>query len=676
VPRRLTRTCVAIATCVVLGACSQSLQPYGNAVIVVDTDLPTPALASRLRIDVYAPDGTWADSRDIALPEAQSWPASFGMVAPTLARDSLVYVRLRIYPEGGTRDYLGERYAPPATFTPPFVPHSVSSMCDQPLALALGSTVTGRRGADPFFSLMSGGDCTAQGYANRQGSFAAAVDLPGPGTYTFGALATDPTSVYPFPDQNGYPPSPWTQVSLQVRTTCADDASYLACDIGYQTGDGLPRITTTFSKPGPQRVYLVVGGIDLASNPTDVTLGAWASTSKVPRPPSKTAPLPSPVPFWVNGDPTQTPTTEPAPEVTIDRLVLLHLVPGVQGSVEVAMRGACLGVMSKLGDGGIDLSGAQTCVDGADPLVSVVEQSVVPRAAAPPKLPATAFGTFAACTDTGDATRVCIPGGVFVMGGRNFVGYGSESSAPPHTAAVSTFVLDSHEVTVGDFHDAVSHGLKIEYADTAYVSPTLGCVWSSTDPTTPAPSTDPGVPMNCATWYAAEAYCKSRGGDLPTEAQWEYAARAAGRDVPTRFPWGDDAPSCACDGTVSPCHAPVFGRGSTCASLPVVLPNVHVSDGATGDVTPLGVVGMGGSVSEWTLDAAHAYDDDCWRAAGTLDPKCLEDQALQHSLRGGSYESTALMLDPTYRPAQSPRDLLNLLRIGFRCAYPLPSSSP
>ena len=52
-------------------------------------------------------------------------------------------------------------------------------------------------------------------------------------------------------------------------------------------------------------------------------------------------------------------------------------------------------------------------------------------------------------------------------------------------------------------------------------------------------------PLPCASWRLARAFCQSQGGDLPTEAQWEYAASAAGRPYKTLYPWGDDDPTCA-----------------------------------------------------------------------------------------------------------------------------------
>ena len=73
-------------------------------------------------------------------------------------------------------------------------------------------------------------------------------------------------------------------------------------------------------------------------------------------------------------------------------------------------------------------------------------------------------------------------------------------------------------------------------------------------------------PLNCITWEGAQRICRAFGGDSPTEAQWEYAASAAGRAAETIYPWGNDSPRCvgACSGQDPdlPCHEAVIARFS------------------------------------------------------------------------------------------------------------------
>ncbi|MFO0672853.1 MAG: SUMF1/EgtB/PvdO family nonheme iron enzyme [Polyangiaceae bacterium] len=85
------------------------LDPYPSAVVEVDTNLPVPLAAARLRVDVYAADGAWIESSDFARPDPRDWPVSFGVYTADGVSDS-VYVRLRAYVEGETDDYRGERF--------------------------------------------------------------------------------------------------------------------------------------------------------------------------------------------------------------------------------------------------------------------------------------------------------------------------------------------------------------------------------------------------------------------------------------------------------------------------------------------------------------------------------------------------------------------------------------
>jgi formylglycine-generating enzyme required for sulfatase activity len=87
---------------VVLAACGpRELQAYGEVLVVVDTDLPVPRVASGLRVDTYRPDGTPLEWRDVALRDARDFPASFSAQQETDARGTEVLVRLRVHGDGG-----------------------------------------------------------------------------------------------------------------------------------------------------------------------------------------------------------------------------------------------------------------------------------------------------------------------------------------------------------------------------------------------------------------------------------------------------------------------------------------------------------------------------------------------------------------------------------------------
>ena len=72
----------ALVAVAALGCEEAAPLPRGELVLEVDTDVAVPELASRLRVDVYAMDGRWLDSRDVFLGNADEWPASFGLLHP------------------------------------------------------------------------------------------------------------------------------------------------------------------------------------------------------------------------------------------------------------------------------------------------------------------------------------------------------------------------------------------------------------------------------------------------------------------------------------------------------------------------------------------------------------------------------------------------------------------
>jgi formylglycine-generating enzyme required for sulfatase activity len=167
------------------------------------------------------------------------------------------------------------------------------------------------------------------------------------------------------------------------------------------------------------------------------------------------------------------------------------------------------------------------------------------------------------------------------------------------------------------------------------------------------------MPLNCIGWYAASALCQFLGGDLPTHAEWEYAATSAGHDHKTQYPWGDDAPDC---------DRAVWGRAPFQMCGGDLGPaNVNDPPWAQNDVTPLGVVGLGGNVGEWTRDSFRGYADACWWTRPLRGVGCDEVNAPLRSMRGGSY-------DVPYTPGLLAADMLGqpvsypVGSFGVRCA--------
>jgi len=69
--------------------CSRELPPLGEALVVVDTDLPVPGIAGRLRVDLYTADrSAWYVSREIDTPDPSDWPVSFSVYDPVPLGDT------------------------------------------------------------------------------------------------------------------------------------------------------------------------------------------------------------------------------------------------------------------------------------------------------------------------------------------------------------------------------------------------------------------------------------------------------------------------------------------------------------------------------------------------------------------------------------------------------------
>jgi formylglycine-generating enzyme required for sulfatase activity len=122
-------------------------------------------------------------------------------------------------------------------------------------------------------------------------------------------------------------------------------------------------------------------------------------------------------------------------------------------------------------------------------------------------------------------------------------------------------------------------------------------------------------PVNCVDWNQAEAFSRWAGGRLPSEAEWEYAARSAGKNW--TYPWGDEKPTCE-RAVTSVCGAK--GTAPVCSK-----PKGN---------TLQGLCDLSGNVWEWVRDRYHeSY------AGAPVDGGAWDDAGSERVMRGGAWDA-------------------------------------
>lgn len=219
---------------------------------------------------------------------------------------------------------------------------------------------------------------------------------------------------------------------------------------------------------------------------------------------------------------------------------------------------------------------------------------------------------------------VYVPPGTFPMG--TMAGVGESHEHPRHPVELTGYAIDRDEVNVGAFNRWCGDQES-------------GCGWRLEH----SSSMMADHPVTGVTWYEARAFCRWYGKDLPTEAQWERAARYDVESGSTGiYPWGDDAPTCAHANYLDCHHQRTVPLGTTRGSSPV------------------GARDMAGNAREWVLDRFGRY-----AATKQVDPRGAPGGDLR-VLRGGSFGGAAEDIRATDRDAAPPD--MRLEYNGFRCA--------
>jgi formylglycine-generating enzyme required for sulfatase activity len=252
---------------------------------------------------------------------------------------------------------------------------------------------------------------------------------------------------------------------------------------------------------------------------------------------------------------------------------------------------------------------------------------------------------------------VAIPAGNFQMGCVTTSFFdcsaaGFEDELPLHTVYLDGYYIDIHEVTNTQYAQCVAAGAcdppvshisaetgELVYNDSHYDNPQYM-----------------NFPVTMVSWEDADNYCTWRGKSLPTEAQWEKAAR--GSSDTRIWPWGNTPPDCSLLNYLDE------GGAGWCGT------NLNgVSTAAVGShpqgASPYGVMDMAGNVAEWVADwyigdYYTCYEPDAWPA----NPIAGDASSGNRIMRGGSWGGNDYYVRVSDRGAGGggPANI-----IGFRC---------
>ncbi len=255
---------------------------------------------------------------------------------------------------------------------------------------------------------------------------------------------------------------------------------------------------------------------------------------------------------------------------------------------------------------------------------------------------------------------IAIPGGSFFMGSDE----GLPFEKPAHQVTLQPFCIDEFEVTVARYH-ACSEAGRCKRAGTTNEWATItekdrkafDPLCNIRDPEERAKH-----PVNCVDWEMSQKFCREQGGRLPTEAEWEFAARGPdGR----KYPWGDDDP--AAD-HLNACGKECVAWGQKHG---VEEKSMYDADDGFPNTAPVGSFPKGasrygvqdvvGNVWEWVADWYGEYGKD--EQTGPKGPESGDEKVIRGGSWNGSYAS---WVRPTFRYKDAPTK--RSYGIGFRCA--------
>ncbi|MFO0671431.1 MAG: bifunctional serine/threonine-protein kinase/formylglycine-generating enzyme family protein [Polyangiaceae bacterium] len=277
----------------------------------------------------------------------------------------------------------------------------------------------------------------------------------------------------------------------------------------------------------------------------------------------------------------------------------------------------------------------------------------------------------------------CPPGMKLIPGGNTFIGSEPgngvpEAETPRFPVKLSPYCMDVHEVTAAKYTECAKSGgcarLDGDLARNEWdnITPMASKVY---DPlcTMRVPGEKGEYPANCISWREASEYCKLQNGALPTEAQWEFAARGSSQ---LKFPWGDDE---HLEARLNACGSECLAWGMKNDPKNFGNRKMYGFDDHFETLAPVGqfkagasqfgIEDLSGNVFEWVQDTWARYTPG-ERVTDPQGPpfqeRTADGERGERVVRGGAWNSVDLVwLRPTFRWHRPPHYRTH--GIGFRC---------
>jgi iron(II)-dependent oxidoreductase len=239
---------------------------------------------------------------------------------------------------------------------------------------------------------------------------------------------------------------------------------------------------------------------------------------------------------------------------------------------------------------------------------------------------------------------VLIPAGPFLMGSDKKVDRNAyQAELPQRTVWLDAYEIDKFEVTTVQFLKFVLANERSPLIDWRYDGGNFQESMAS-------------HPVMHVSWFDADAYCRWAGKRLPTEAEWEKAARGEDGRI---YPWGNQMAGLSrANYGRSGLSGPVRDRPERLMLYPPIIA-VDKYDNA---VSPYGVFQLSGNVAEWVADW---YDKDYYKTAPDKNPRGPA-QGTQRAFRGGGWIDSTPSVRAAQRNGTDPNTKMNWM--GFRCA--------